>query len=112
VQYHSLYSEYLNRVYSHIDVNFLDQGAKEKEKATLAEWRENMREICRKKMPYNYQLWLVTCLLQLNDLEDADLLISTLWGERKLDLTIHRDLLCTLLELLEVMIRKLHPNSL
>lgn len=54
VHYHSLYTEYLNRVYSHIDVNFLDQGAKEKEKAKLAEWREKMRELCRKKMPYNY----------------------------------------------------------
>ena len=78
----------------------------------MAEMRENKREICRKKMPYNYQLWLVTCLLQLNDLADADLLISTLWGERKLDLTIHRDLLCTLFEILEVAIKKLHPGSI
>ena len=55
----------------------------------------NTNEIKSKKLPYNFQLWLVTCLIKLNDFEDAELIIGAIWGE-KLDLTINFELLSSL----------------
>lgn len=73
--------------------------------------RRQLRDACRTQLPYNYQLWLLTCLVQINDFEDAALMILSLWGDEKLDLTIHKDLLNTLFESLEVMIRKLQYQN-
>ena len=47
----------------------------------------------RDYIPYNFQLWLVSCLIKLNDLEDAELIIGSIWGDEKLDLRVHKDLL-------------------
>ena len=49
----------------------------------------------------------MTCLLQLNDLENAVLIIGSIWGDEKLDLTIHKDLMQTLFALIEIMIGKM-----
>lgn len=112
VNYHKMYQTHLSRLYSQIDVNLLDPRAKDKEKARIADQKEELRKICRRQLPYNYQLWLLACLLQVNDFSDADLLITTLWGDRKLDLAVHKDLLCTLFEILEVVIGKLYEQTL
>ena len=58
-------------------------------------------------IPYNFQIWLLTCLLKLNDFEDAELIIGSIWGDEKLDLRIHKDLLQTLFETIEIMIGQL-----
>lgn len=52
-----------------------------------------IEQLRRDQFPYNFQLWLVTCLLQLNDLENAEIIIGSIWGDEKLDLTIHKDLM-------------------
>ena len=68
----------------------------------------------REKFPYNYQLWLVACLIAVNDFEDAELVIGSVWGDEmnmgcdKLDLTIHNELLCNLFTYTEIMIEQMY----
>jgi len=54
--------------------------------------------------PYNYQLWLVACLIAVNDFEDAELVIGSMWGDEQLDLTIHNELLCSIFTYTELII--------
>jgi hypothetical protein len=35
-------------------------------------------------------------LIQINDYDDAEILIGSLWGDEKIDLTIHKDLIISL----------------
>ena len=67
-------------------------------------------QLRKDQFPYNFQLWLVTCLLQINDLDNAELIIGSIWGDEKLDLTIHKDLLQTLFALVEIMIAKMYES--
>jgi hypothetical protein len=46
-------------------------------------------------------------LIQINDYDDAEILISSFWGDEKIDLTIHKDLLLSLNSYLEAII----PND-
>jgi hypothetical protein len=48
-----------------------------------------INKIRRESLPYNFQVWLVSCLIQINDLVDAEIVIGSIWGDEKLDLTIH-----------------------
>ena len=84
------------------------------EKAVLGEDREGMKrnkeanELRKQRverLPYNFQLWLVACLLKVNDFEDAELIIGSMWGDEKLDLRIHRELLLTLFWYAEKMVK-------
>ena len=43
----------------------------------------------RKDISNNYQLWLVACLIIVNDFEDAEMIIGSIWGDEKLDLSIN-----------------------
>lgn len=43
-------------------------------------------------------------MIQINDYDDAEILISSLWGDEKIDLTIHKDLLLSLNSYLEATI--------
>ena len=35
-------------------------------------------------------------MIQINDYDDAEILISSFWGDERIDLTIHKDLLLSL----------------
>jgi hypothetical protein len=46
----------------------------------------------------------------VNDFEDAELVIGAIWGDEKLDLSIHKDLCDGLFNYLEIIIEKMHSN--
>jgi hypothetical protein len=46
----------------------------------------------------------------VNDFEDADLVIGSIWGDEKLDLTIHKEILQNLFQYLDVMIDQLYND--
>ena len=50
---------------------------------------------------------VVTCLIKLNDFEDAELIIGAIWGE-KLDLTINFELLSSLFWYTETIIQNMY----
>ena len=67
----------------------------------------NNNELKCKQLPYNFQLWLVACLIKINDFEDAGLIIGAIWGE-KLDLTINFELLSSLFWYTETIIHNMY----
>jgi hypothetical protein len=46
-------------------------------------------------------------LIQINDYDDAEILIGSMWGDEKIDLTIHKDLILSLNSYLDEII----PNK-
>jgi hypothetical protein len=46
----------------------------------------------------------------LNDLEDAELIVGSVWGDERLDLRIHKELLNQLFSIIEIMINDLYKN--
>ena len=61
-------------------------------------------------LPYNFQLALLTSLLKLNDFEDAELIIETVWEDFKLDFTVVPDLLSTVSSLILRMLQDLSDD--
>ena len=64
-------------------------------------------KIKNEKLPYDFKLWLICCLIKVNDFKDAEIIIGAKYGEEKLDLTANKELLITLFEFVEATIAKL-----
>jgi len=62
------------------------------------------QQLKKEVLPYNFQLWLVSCLVKVNDYDDAYLIIASMWGEDRLDLLAAPSLLGSLISSLDWMI--------
>lgn len=59
-------------------------------------------------LPQNYKLLLIACLIKVNDFEDAELIIGSMWGDEKLDLTICPEITKSCFSVLDKMIEELY----
>ena len=64
----------------------------------------------RKDICNNYQLCLVACLIFVNDFEDAEMIIGSIWGDEKLDLSINKDITEYLFDYLEIITEKMYSS--
>lgn len=68
----------------------------------------------RDKFPCSLQLCLISCLIAINDVEDAELILASEWGDEvslsceKIDLTIHNQILTNLFKLLDIIIDEMY----
>lgn len=81
-QYHSENYRLLNKKYKALNTSvLLDKEAKEKEDEKSKAELQKMSQMKVDVFAYNYQLWLVACLIAVNDFEDAELVIGSIWGD-------------------------------
>jgi hypothetical protein len=93
---------FLTKKYLALEKNILDSEHKSGEMQEMAQI-----DAMRRDINSNYQLWLVTCLIIVNDFEDAELVIGSIWGDEKLDLTLHKELCMCLFDYLEIATSKM-----
>ena len=102
--YHKGMEKILDFKYQALEKSVLGE---DKEAVKIGKEANEYRRWRNGKLPYNFQLWLVTCLLKVNDFEDAELIIGSMWGDEKIDLRIHKELLLTLFWYAEKMIQQM-----
>ena len=59
-------------------------------------------------LPSNFKLNLIASLIRVNDFEDAELIIGSMWGDEKLDLTICPEILKSCFSMVDKMIEELY----
>lgn len=76
--YHQNKHKVLIHQYEGLEKNILDKESENKEINSLI---LNNKIIKGEQLPYDFKLWLVTCLLKVNDFQDAQFVIGSMWED-------------------------------
>lgn len=105
--YHLNQAKVLDHRYQSLEKNVLDEELVKKQNEEIDNMAVKMQNLKKDVLPYNFQLWLVSCLVKMNDYQNAELIIGSMWGDEKLDLTVAPCLLGSLISSLDNMINPL-----